>query len=142
MVSALRLGGGLTKANRAFSTHAALLTPSGVPIQRPGTRSLRATLTNLSLITKPLTSCRSTHIICTMGPKCWGEETLGKLLDAGMDIIRLNFSHGDHKGHLEVLERFRKVRRTLGRCACGTAAVLGDAVSRQLFIQQCTLHKP
>lgn len=35
---------------------------------------------------------------------------MGKLLDAGMDIIRLNFSHGDHKGHFEVLERFRKVR--------------------------------
>ena len=34
----------------------------------------------------------------------------GKLLDAGMNILRMNFSHGDQKGHLEVLERFRKVR--------------------------------
>ena len=53
---------------------------------------------------------RSTKVVCTMGPACWSEETMGKLLDAGMDIIRLNFSHGDHKGHFEVLERFRKVR--------------------------------
>jgi pyruvate kinase len=44
-----------------------------------------------------------------MGPKCWDEATLGSLLDAGMDIIRLNFSHGDHEGHFTVLDRFRKV---------------------------------
>jgi pyruvate kinase len=37
------------------------------------------------------------------------EVTLGNLLDAGMDIIRLNFSHGDHDAHYEVLQRFRKV---------------------------------
>ena len=44
-----------------------------------------------------------------MGPKCWDEESLGQLLDAGMDIIRLNFSHGDHSAHFDVLQRFRKV---------------------------------
>ena len=44
-----------------------------------------------------------------MGPACWSEETLGRLIDAGMNIARFNFSHGDHKGHGEVLERFRKV---------------------------------
>jgi pyruvate kinase len=58
---------------------------------------------------------RSTKVVCTMGPSCWSEETMGKLLDAGMDVIRLNFSHGDHKGHLEVLERFRKVKKTRRR---------------------------
>jgi pyruvate kinase len=44
-----------------------------------------------------------------MGPKCWSEEMLGKLLDAGMNIARFNFSHGTHEAHLEVLERFRAV---------------------------------
>ena len=52
---------------------------------------------------------RKTKIICTAGPACWSEEMLGKLLDAGMNILRLNFSHGDQKGHFEVLERYRKV---------------------------------
>ena len=42
---------------KAFSTGNALLTPSGTPIQRPGTRSLRSTLTNLPLITKPVDRC-------------------------------------------------------------------------------------
>ena len=106
VVNVVKLGGGLGKA---FSTGNALLTPSGTPIQRPGTRSLRSTLTNLPLITKPVDRYRSTHILCTMGPKCWDEESLGKLLDAGMDIIRLNFSHGDHSAHFDVLQRFRKV---------------------------------
>ncbi|EFJ51783.1 hypothetical protein VOLCADRAFT_120419 [Volvox carteri f. nagariensis] len=89
-------GSGLKRRN--WSTGNTLYTPSGVPIQRPGVRSLRSTRTNLPLITAPVKHGRSTKL-----------ETMGKLLDAGMDIIRLNFSHGDHKGHYEVLERFRKV---------------------------------
>ena len=109
MVNVIKLGGGFTKGHKAWSTGNALLTPSGTPIQRPGTRSLRSTLTSLPLITKPVTSSRSTHIICTMGPKCWDAVSLDRLLDAGLDVIRLNFSHGDHAAHLEVLQRFRKV---------------------------------
>jgi pyruvate kinase len=34
---------------------------------------------------------RKTKIVCTMGPKCWSEEGLAKLLDAGMNVARLNF---------------------------------------------------
>lgn len=99
--------GGLKR--KGWSTGNSLYSPSGVPIRRPGTRSLRSTLTNLPLITAPLKSARSSKIVCTMGPSCWSEADMSALLDAGMDIIRLNFSHGDHKGHLEVLQRFRKV---------------------------------
>jgi pyruvate kinase len=35
---------------------------------------------------------------------------LGSLLDAGLNVLRLNFSHGDHAGHWDVLQRYRKVR--------------------------------
>jgi Pyruvate kinase, barrel domain len=56
---------------------------------------------------------RKTKVICTMGPACWSEEGLSKLLDAGMNVMRLNFSHGDHPGHLAVLERFRMVCSTI-----------------------------
>lgn len=52
---------------------------------------------------------RKTKIICTMGPKCWSEEMLAALLDKGMNVARLNFSHGTHDQHYEVLARFRKV---------------------------------
>ena len=44
-----------------------------------------------------------------MGPKCWSEEGIGALLDAGLGVARFNFSHGEHAAHQEVLDRFRKV---------------------------------
>ena len=52
---------------------------------------------------------RRTKIICTLGPACWSEENLATLMDAGMNVARFNFSHGDHAGHNEVLVRLRKV---------------------------------
>ena len=42
-------------------------------------------------------SMRKTKIICTLGPACSSEEKILEMLDAGMDVSRLNFSHGDHK---------------------------------------------
>jgi pyruvate kinase len=50
---------------------------------------------------------RKTKIVCTIGPSCWSQEMLGKLIDAGMNVARLNFSHGDHATHGETLSRLR-----------------------------------
>jgi pyruvate kinase len=47
-------------------------------------------------------NARKTKIVCTLGPSCWSEAGLGALMDAGMNVARLNFSHGDHTGHGEV----------------------------------------
>jgi hypothetical protein len=65
----------------------------------------------LDLITSKVKTPRKTKIICTLGPSCWSEEGLGALIDAGMNVARFNFSHGDHAAHLEVLQRVRKVRK-------------------------------
>lgn len=57
-------------------------------------------------------SRRKTKIICTLGPACWSVETLGALVDAGMNVARLNFSHGDHEGHAATLGRLRQALST------------------------------
>merc|ERR1719198_2816569 len=51
---------------------------------------------------------RKSKIICTMGPSCWDTETLVKLIDAGLNICRLNFSHGDHEVHGATVKRIRE----------------------------------
>src|SRR5438105_1256418 len=58
---------------------------------------------------------RKAKIICTMGPASREEPTLGKLVDAGMDVARLNFSHGTHEDHLKTLSAVRRAADMAGR---------------------------
>ncbi len=56
---------------------------------------------------------RKTKIVCTIGPASDSEEMLRKLCMAGMNVARLNFSHGTHEEHLRRIETIRKVRDEL-----------------------------
>lgn len=56
---------------------------------------------------------RKTKIICTIGPASSDEEILTGLCKAGMNVARLNFSHGTHEEHLKKIETIKKVRREL-----------------------------
>jgi len=58
---------------------------------------------------------RKAKIICTMGPASREEPTLSKLVDAGMDVARLNFSHGTHDDHLRAMANVRKAAEMAGR---------------------------
>ena len=55
---------------------------------------------------------RRTKIVCTIGPATNSIEMLTKLVRSGMNVARLNFSHGTHEYHKETLERIKRVRRT------------------------------
>lgn len=53
---------------------------------------------------------RKTKIVCTLGPACREESMMEKMLDAGMNVARFNFSHGTHEYHKEMMDTFRRVR--------------------------------
>ena len=57
---------------------------------------------------------RKTKIICTIGPACQDEDTMRQLMLAGMNVARLNFSHGTHEDHLQKINTIKKVRTELG----------------------------
>lgn len=54
-----------------------------------------------------------TKIVCTLGPSSDSEEMIEKMIRAGMNVARLNFSHGTHEGHGKVVDRIKRVREKL-----------------------------
>jgi pyruvate kinase len=58
---------------------------------------------------------RRTKIVCTIGPASQSETVLKGLIQAGMDVARLNFSHGDYAFHARIIKRIRQLAHRLGR---------------------------
>ena len=58
---------------------------------------------------------RNTKIVCTIGPASESEEILEKIIMAGMNVARLNFSHGDHAEHQARIDTIRKVAKRLDK---------------------------
>jgi pyruvate kinase len=65
---------------------------------------------------------RRTKIVCTIGPATSSEERLEQLIGAGMNVARLNFSHGKQEEHAAVIERIRSISKRLG----SSIAILQD----------------
>lgn len=61
---------------------------------------------------------RRAKIICTVGPACNSEDSLRDLMRLGMDVARLNFSHGTHQEHGRVIERLRHAAEKENRTVC------------------------
>ena len=56
---------------------------------------------------------KRTKIICTIGPSSSDEHTLEEMIKAGMNVARLNFSHGTHEEHLAKIETIKRVRERM-----------------------------
>ena len=65
---------------------------------------------------------RRTKIVATLGPASSSVETIAELIEAGVDVFRLNMSHGDHDGHRQAYHRIREAGDRSGR----PVAILAD----------------
>ena len=73
---------------------------------------------------------RRTKIVCTLGPASQSEETLREMIRAGMDVARINFSHGDHETHARNSALVRRLAQEEGR----VLAVMGDLQGPKLRV--------
>lgn len=73
---------------------------------------------------------RKAKIVATIGPSSQEIKTIDKLLEAGMDVARLNFSHGTHTEHAEKIERIRAAAKNAGR----SIAILQDLQGPKLRV--------
>lgn len=55
----------------------------------------------------------NTKIVATMGPACLTKDTLTQMIKAGVNVCRLNFSHADHKTHLETIHLIKEINQDL-----------------------------
>ena len=75
---------------------------------------------------------RRAKIICTIGPASNSPEVLREMIEAGMDVARLNFSHGTHEDHRETFERIRSVSSEVGK----PVAILQDLQGPKIRVGQ------
>lgn len=84
---------------------------------------------------------RKTKIICTIGPATSSFETLTNLAGRGMNIARLNMSHGTHEWHLDVIKHIKTINKKIGSAVAilldtkGPEIRTGD-VHRELYLKQ------
>jgi pyruvate kinase len=84
---------------------------------------------------------RLTKITCTIGPKTKSPEMIAKLLDAGMNVVRLNFSHGTHEYHAEVIDNVRKVLKERNQ-EVGVCPIMLDTKGPEIRTGKLKDHKP
>lgn len=65
---------------------------------------------------------RAPKVVCTLGPASSSDEAIKALIEAGMNVVRLNFSHGDHASHKAMVDNIRRIASDLG----ANVAILQD----------------
>lgn len=78
---------------------------------------------------------RRAKIVCTLGPATSSQEQIDALVDAGMNVARMNFSHGDHADHAEVYQRVRKAATDSGKAVGILADLQGPKIRLGRFAE-------
>lgn len=76
---------------------------------------------------------KKTKMVCTIGPKSENKEMMGKLVDAGMNVIRLNFSHGDHEEQFARVKTLREINAEKGTNVAILLDTKGPEIRTLLF---------
>jgi pyruvate kinase len=76
---------------------------------------------------------RRTKLVCTLGPACDSVEGLKALIDAGMDVARLNFSHGTHEDHGGALARLREAAAAKNKPVAALQDLCGPKIRTGTF---------
>ena len=71
---------------------------------------------------------KRTKIVATIGPASWDESTIRKMLQAGMDVARINFSHGDHEQHGKTIDLVRQVAKQENRVVAILCDIQGPKI--------------
>jgi len=85
---------------------------------------------------------KKTKIVATIGPASSSEKMLIQLIKAGVNVFRLNFSHGEHKTHLETLENIRKASKkaktpvAVLQDLCGPKIRIGDFYQEKITLKK------
>src|SRR5690242_5538682 len=81
---------------------------------------------------------RRAKIICTLGPACNTEAGIRSFLQSGMDVARLNFSHGSHQDHANTIQTLRRVASEEGKTIC----ILQDLQGPKIRTGALKNHQP
>lgn len=80
---------------------------------------------------------RGTKIVCTLGPVTSSPDKIKQLILAGMDVARLNFSHGDHATHREIIRSLRQLSKEMGK----EIAILQDLAGPKIRIGELPVQE-
>ncbi len=73
-------------------------------------------------------SCRPVRIVCTIGPASRSQDVLERMIDAGLDLVRLNFAYGTPDEHRDTVARVRQAAKSRQR----PVAILQDLAGPKL----------
>ncbi|MBF6088649.1 pyruvate kinase [Nocardia cyriacigeorgica] len=82
---------------------------------------------------------RRTKIVCTLGPATATEDRIRELVESGMDVARLNFSHGEHSDHADNYKKVRQAADHVGRAVGILADLQGPKIRLGRFIEGRTV---